>query len=50
MGNPGSRAQVQQQTGEDVDKSLQGAVRDEAGQSAAYKIQEHQKGLKKKIF
>lgn len=45
----GAELRYRQQPGEDVDKSLQGAVRDKACQ-AAYKTREHQKGLKKKVL
>jgi len=39
-----------QQQGEDVDKPLQVALWDKADRSAAYKTQEHEKGLKKKVL
>lgn len=44
----GAELRYRQQPGED--ESLQGAVRDMASQSAAYRTQENQKGLKKKVL
>lgn len=46
----GTELRGRQQQGEDVDKPSQVALRDKADQSAAYKTQEHPKGLKKKAL